>query len=103
MRDSFPQAELTYMTITIPDHVVFRTFAAETVVLNVQTGQYHGLNTTAGRMLEALQRTGELGPVVQELAAEFSQTVERIEHDLRTLCESLYARELIEIHDHQEC
>jgi hypothetical protein len=102
MGDLFPKVELTHMTITIPDHVVFRTFAAETVILNVQTGQYHGLNITAGTMLEALQRTGELGAVALELAAELSQPVERIEHDLRTLCESLRTRGLIEIRGHSE-
>lgn len=98
---SFAEIQLTSVKITIPEHVVFRTFAAETVVLNVQTGQYHGLNVTAGRMLEGLRKTGELRPVAQELAAEFSQPVERIEHDLSTLCEGLYERQLIEIHDRQ--
>jgi Coenzyme PQQ synthesis protein D (PqqD) len=102
MGDPFTEIELTRTTIMIPDHVVFRTFAAETVILNVQTGQYHGLNTTAGSMLEALQRTGELSTAARELAAELSQPSERIERDLRTLCESLRERGLIEISDRSE-
>jgi hypothetical protein len=102
MGDPLSRTDQTAMAITIPDHVVFRTFAAETVVLNVQTGQYHGLNPTAGRMLETLQKAGEMESAVQELAEEFSQPAERIEHDLQTLCESLRARGLIEISDNQE-
>jgi len=102
MEDPYAEIELIQMTIVIPDHVVFRTFAAETVILNVQTGQYHGLNNTAGSMLKALQRTGELRAAARDLAAEFSQPIKRVEHDLRTFCESLRTRGLIEISDHSE-
>ena len=37
---------------SVPQHVVYRRFAAETVVLNLETGTYHGLNATGARMLE---------------------------------------------------
>ena len=46
--------------VTIPQHVVFRTFVEETIVLNLESGRYHGLNRTAGRMLELL---GDLGDI----------------------------------------
>ena len=32
------------LSARIPQHVVFRGFATETVVLNLETGKYHGLN-----------------------------------------------------------
>jgi hypothetical protein len=38
----------------VPEHVVYRTFVNETVVLNLETGAYHGLNPVGGRMLAAL-------------------------------------------------
>jgi hypothetical protein len=85
--------------IRVPDHVVHRTFVAETVVLNLQTGKYHGLNTMAGRMLEVL----EDGPTVREaaarIAAEYDVDAARVESDLIAFCEDLLARELIEIDD----
>ena len=40
----------------LPDHVVYRSFALETVVVNLERGVYHGLNPTAGRMLESLEQ-----------------------------------------------
>ena len=43
----------------LPQHVVHRSFVAETVVLNLRTGKYHGLNPTAGRMLEALDAAAD--------------------------------------------
>ena len=47
------------------DHVVHRSFAHETVILNLKTGKYHGLNPTAGAMLTELER----GATVAEAAA----------------------------------
>ena len=41
--------------VSIAPHVVYRSFATETVILNLQTGRYHGLNKTGGRMLELLE------------------------------------------------
>ncbi len=76
---------------------MFRVFAAETVVLNINTGQYHGLNPVAGRMLETLQRRSDLQSAAHELAEEFEKAVERIEHDLRAFCEDLAGRGLLEI------
>jgi len=53
----------------VPNNVVYRTFAYETVVLNLNTGKYHGLNRTAGRMLESLDRSPTVGEAVELLAA----------------------------------
>jgi hypothetical protein len=85
------------ITVTVPDHVVFRVFAAETVVLNINTGQYHGLNPVAGEMLETLQGTPNLRQAAKALADEFEQPLERIEHDLRAFCDDLVSRGLLEI------
>ena len=50
------KADILRSSARLPDHVVYRTFVYETVVLNLQTGKYHGLNRTGGRMLELLER-----------------------------------------------
>jgi hypothetical protein len=46
------------MKATVPPHVVYRNLVSETVVLDLKAGVYYGLNSTAGRMLEALERDG---------------------------------------------
>ena len=81
--------------ISVPSHVVYRAFVTETVALNIETGQYHGLNSTAGRMLEELERRGTVAGAAPALAQEFEQPVDRIRVDLVTLCETLHARGLI--------
>ncbi len=55
----------------LPQHVVHRSFVSETVVLNLRTGRYHGLNPTAGRMLEALEAASTVGDAVPVLAGEY--------------------------------
>jgi hypothetical protein len=84
----------------IPDHVVYRPFPHETVVLNLQTGKYHGLNPTAGRMLELLERGLSIGQSAGVVADEYQRPVGDVEHDLQALCTDLSARGLIELSTH---
>src|SRR5271154_6423583 len=85
--------------LRVPQHVVHRSFVAETVVLNLRTGQYHGLNPTAGRMLEALDVAPTAGSTVPELAGEYGVEPVKVENDLIALCQGLLERGLIEIVD----
>jgi hypothetical protein len=92
-------SELLAARVRLPQHVVHRSFVAETVVLNLTTGKYHGLNPTAGRMLEALNTAPTAGAVVPELALEYGVDPAKIESDLLALCQGLLERGLIEIVD----
>lgn len=90
-------ADLRGARLVVPEHVVFRTFDAETVVLNLDSGQYHGLNPTAGRMLALLGDNGSFAETVEAVAAEFGQPVERVDADLADLCTLLLSRGLLEV------
>jgi hypothetical protein len=81
--------------VQLPQHVVHRSFVAETVVLNLKTGKYHGLNPTAGRMLEALDAASTVGDAAPVLAAEYGLELEQIQRDLLVLTRGLLERELI--------
>ena len=83
--------------VRLPEHVVYRDFAAETVVLNLQTGKYHGLNPTAGRMLEALESKESVSQAAAEIASEYGQPIDQVEDDLCALCIDLAERGLIEV------
>ena len=65
---SFPTRSFLSARVRLPQHVVHRSFVAETVVLNLRTGKYHGLNPTAGKMLEALDAAPTVGAAVPVLA-----------------------------------
>ena len=82
--------------IRVPEHVVYRDFDDETVILNLDTGKYHGLNATAAKMLETLD-AGDVpvGEAVERLASEFGQPRDVIERDVLSLCRALGERGLI--------
>jgi len=86
-------------TVRIPENVVFRSFVKETVILNLTTGKYHGLNPTAGHMLEVLEQRDSVGDAAAQLAEEYGQPREEIERDLCSFCADLAERGLIEIDD----
>lgn len=84
-------------TVRVPAHVVHRAFVDETVVLNLETGKYHGLNRTAGRMLEVLEQTAELATAAAVLAEEFEKPQSEIEADLGVFCREMVDRGLLEV------
>ena len=89
--------ELLDVTVRFPEHVIFRSFARETVALNLQTGQFHGLNPTAGRMVELIQRRPRPREAIAPLASEYGVPEEQIERDLAALLALLLERDLIEL------
>jgi hypothetical protein len=91
--------ELLATRVRLPQHVVHRSFVAETVILNLRTGKYHGLNPTAGKMLEVLEASPSIGAAVPDLAAEYGIGESEIEADLIVLCRGLLDRGLIETSD----
>jgi hypothetical protein len=84
-------------TARVPQHVVHRSFAHETVVLNLKTGRYHGLNPTAGRMLAELETGDRVGDIAARLAEVYERPLDEIERDLSELCLDLLARGLVEL------
>jgi Coenzyme PQQ synthesis protein D (PqqD) len=90
-------ARLVNARVSLPEHVVYREFPAETVMLNLETEQYYGLNSTAGAMLASLAQTGEVAATVEEMVERFQRPTEEIERDLAQLCDQLSERGLIEV------
>ena len=85
--------------VIVPRHVVHRSFPSETVVLNLQTGKYHGLNPTAGAMLDALKSSGSIVDASAEIADRFDLPQETVEDDVFHLCAALLERGLIGLDD----
>ena len=81
----------------LPAHVVYRTFGAETLALNLESGVYHGLNATAGRMLEVTTTSGTIGEAVDQLVDELDADRDTIASDVARLCVDLQERGLVEI------
>jgi hypothetical protein len=85
----------------LPDHVVYRVFTLETVVLNLRTGKYHGLNPTAGRIFELLATAPTVRDAAHDLAEEYGLPVAEIEGEVCRVCSDLAARGLIELNSNR--
>lgn len=82
----------------IPQNVVSRSFASETVVLNLNTGKYHGLNPSAGYMFELLTKLGSVEQSAVALAEQYGLSPEEAADDLCDFCVELEQRSLIVLH-----
>jgi Coenzyme PQQ synthesis protein D (PqqD) len=81
----------------VPQHVVYREFVNETVVLNLQTGTYHGLNPTGGLMLQAIDEIGLLHEALNKLVFDYEWDIAQVKPDFISLCERLLERNLLEL------
>lgn len=81
----------------VPAGVVYRAFVKETVILNLDTGQYHGVNPTGGRMIAVLERSSSVREAATRLAEEFELEASEIERDLCEFCEALVERGLLQL------
>src|SRR3954451_19128157 len=95
MPDDVSDKQLLAARVSVPEQVVYRDFADETVILNLESGMYHGLNATAAKMLETLASGVSVGEAVDSLATEYGQPRDVIERDLLTLCRALGERGLV--------
>lgn len=90
-------SSLPEVCIKIPQHVVYRSFPSETVVLNLNTGKYHGLNATAGAMLDAMVKAPCVREAAAAVAGSYEQAQDVVEKDMCELCQLLLDRGLVEI------
>ena len=86
------------LAVRVPEHVVYRDFAEQTVALNLQTGRYHGLNPTAAAMVDALREAPNVAAAAERLAPTWDVSPEVLLADLLELCEGLESRGLLETH-----
>lgn len=71
--------------------------AQETVLLNIQTGRYHGIDRIGGRFFELMRSDVPLDKVASRLAGEYKQPIDRIQQDLTAFCEQMSELGLIEL------
>lgn len=83
--------------VSLPGHVVYRELPLQTVVLNLATGKYHGLNPSSGRMLAALEGGRTVAAAARTVADRYGEPRARIEHDLCELCSRLLERGIVHV------
>ena len=82
----------------VPEGVVMRAFESETLMLNLSTGQYHGVDGSGARLVELLGETGgDVRESVRRLAEESGVAAEGIADEQADFVAALAERGLLEV------
>jgi hypothetical protein len=84
------------LRVRVPEHVVYREFPEQSVVLNLDKGNYHGLNRSAMVVFAGLASGETLATVAQALSKRYRLSLAQAQRDVFRLCASLLERGLLE-------
>jgi hypothetical protein len=69
----------------------------ETVILNLKTGVYHGLNEVGARIWNLIEQPSSVSDIKQTLLQEYEVEAQQCDRDLKALVEDLLAAGLIDV------
>jgi hypothetical protein len=81
----------------VPDVVISRELDGETVLLNLKTGIYFGLDAVGSDMWRAIKVAGALSEAVDTLRAQYDVDAEALRDDLLGLANDMLAKGLLEL------
>jgi len=83
--------------IMIPAQVMARQVGQETVILDLASGTYFGLDPVGARIWQLMAEGKTLAEVCEAMLAEYEVTAEKIELDVLALAQELSAKQLISV------
>jgi len=83
--------------LSIPSQVMVREVGDETVILDLASGTYYGLNTVGARIWKLVLERQSLIEVCDAMMDEYETTREEIERDVCTLMQALLDRKLVSV------
>lgn len=83
------------MRLRIADHVVCRNLANESVLLNLDTGTYFGLDAVGTRFWNLLAEHGSSATAIDTLLTEYDVDAPRLQKDVAALIDQLLAKRLL--------
>ncbi len=83
--------------ITIPEHVLMRELEGESVLLNLDSERYFGLDETGTRMWSVLSRCKSIEAAYQKLMHEYEVDAQLLRRDLSELVGKLLDQGLVEV------
>jgi hypothetical protein len=81
--------------VAVPDGVLISRLQEESVILNLESERYFGLDDVGTRFLTVLTSSESIESAYQELAAEFDVDPQVLRHDLLALVEKLIEQGLL--------
>ena len=84
-------------TVTVPEGLLFRELEGEAILLDLNSGEYFGLDNVATEMWLLLSRHGALEASYQELLSRYEVSPERLRDDLLAFVEELESHRLLDL------
>ena len=81
--------------VTVPAQVMAREVGEETVILDLASGTYYGLDPVGARIWQLMAEGQRLTQVCEVMLAEYEVTREDIERDVLALVQTLMERQLV--------
>lgn len=89
------------MQVTVPSDVLIRELDGESVILDLNSERYFGLDSVGTRMWVALSTSASIQTAYDALLTEYEVEADQLKHDLCTLVEQLAEQGLIKISSEQ--
>jgi hypothetical protein len=84
-------------TVVASQNQISSDLVDETVILNLKSGVYHGLNQVGTTVWKLIQQPRNFGEIRDAVLTEYEVSVEECDRDLRQLLEDLAAQNLVEV------
>ena len=85
------------MRVSVPEDVLIRELDGESVILNLKSERYFGLDQVGTRMWEVLSTSETIAAAYQTLLSEYDVIPDQLETDLYNLLEQLVQHGLINV------
>lgn len=84
-------------TITLSPEVISQEVSGETVLLDLQSENYFGLDEVGTRIWQLIQESGQLQTVYDTLLEEYDVTPAQLQQDLEKLLQAIQAAGLVSL------
>lgn len=91
--------DFSQQRVIVPQDVMIRKVADESVILNLQSTQYFGLDDIGTDMWDALTTSATIQAAFETLLDEYDVEPDQLETDLRDLISKLVEQGLLELQD----
>ena len=91
---------LENVTITLPQRVLFQTVDGGVVLLDIESGEYYGLNEVGSRIWALLQEERSPIEILSTLRSEYGVPEEILRSDIQQFLHHLQTNGIIQIHEH---
>jgi len=86
-----------YGQVVVVPNVIARDLGGETVLLNLKTGTYFGLDSVGARLWSLIQSGSTIAAMSDALASEFDAEPSVIESDIKRLLTDMAAQGLVSL------